>query len=319
MALSERLLAARALPWGLGHSRAEGSRWSRTRRPPGPPDHGAGPLRRAEARRPCPAGRHPGPDALRRQHDPERARAAGAGGPADRGRGDRPADVRLGSDSDHPGDRRRHPRLRPAGALPARPHSHRGDGEQRGGDLRRAGRQADPSRRRVRRRVAPAPDHRQDRGQDRPTRGRDQPDGRRSAARRQPGQRDHPAAGPGRLEADHPQVRRGPVHRRGPHLVRHADPSGCGPPRRLREGASEHPGLGRYWRRQDHDPERAVVVHPARRAHRDDRGRRGAAAPPGPRPATRVATGQHRGQGCGTDPRPGAELVADATGPHRRR
>ena len=131
--------------------------------------------------------------------------------------GDRPADVRRGPDPDRPGDRRRHPRLRPARALPARPRPHRGHGQRRGRDLRRAGRQARPGRRRVHRRGAPAPDHRQDRRQDRPTRRRDQPDGRRSAARRQPGQRDHPAAGPRRLHADHPQVRRGPVHRRGPH------------------------------------------------------------------------------------------------------
>ena len=65
--------------------------------------------------------------------------------------------------------------------------------------------------------------------------------------------------------------------------------------------------------------ERAVVVHPDRRADRDDRGRRRAAAPPGARAAAGVATRQHRGQGRGHHPRPGPQLAADASRPHRRR
>ena len=86
-------------------------------------------------------------------------------------------------------------------------------------------------------------------GTGRPAGRRVQPDGRRPAARRQPGQRHHPAAGPGRLRADDPQVRRRPVHRRGPDRVRHADPAGRRPARRLRAGAAEHPGLRRHRRR----------------------------------------------------------------------
>ena len=48
----------------------------------------------------------------------------------------------------------------------------------------------------------------------RPPRRRVEPDGGRPPARRQPRERRHPAAGGGRLAADHPQVLRRPVHRR---------------------------------------------------------------------------------------------------------
>ncbi len=79
---------------------------------------------------------------------------------------------------------------------------------------------------RVRRRGAPAPHDRQDRGPGRAAGRRVQPDGRRPAARRQPRQRHHPAARRRRLAADHPQVRRRPADRRGPRRVRHHDPGG---------------------------------------------------------------------------------------------
>ena len=52
---------------------------------------------------------------------------------------------------------------------------------------------------------------------------------------------------------------------------------------------------GQHRRRQDHDPQRAVVVHPGGRAHRHHRGRRGAPAQAGPRGPARVPPGQHRG------------------------
>ena len=45
---------------------------------------------------------------------------------------------------------------------------------------------------------------------------------RRPPARRHPCQRDHPAAGARRVEADDPKVLRGPLHRRGPDQLRHA-------------------------------------------------------------------------------------------------
>ncbi len=58
---------------------------------------------------------------------------------------------------------------------------------------------------------------------------------------------------------------------------------------------------------------------PARRAHRHHRGRRRAAAAPGPRAAPRVPTGQHRGQGRRHHPRPREELAAHAPRPGGRR
>ncbi len=90
-------------------------------------------------------------------------------------------------------------------------------------------------------------------------------------------------------------------------------------PARLRQGTAQHPGLGWYRRRQDHDPERALIVHPRRRAHRHDRGRRRATARAGPRAAARGSPAEHRGQGPGHDSRPRPQLVAYAPRPHRRR
>ncbi len=74
--------------------------------------------------------------------------------------------------------------------------------------LRRAQGPAGAGRHRLQRRPAPGPDHPADRGPGRPAGRRDQPDGRRPARRRQPRQRDHPAAGPGRRPAVDPPVRR---------------------------------------------------------------------------------------------------------------
>ena len=68
-------------------------------------------------------------------------------------------------------------------------------------------------------------------------------------------------------------------------------------PRGLRARPHQHHGLRRYRRRQDHDAERAVVVHPRRRAHPHDRGRRRAQAAAAARGPPRVAPAEHRGQG----------------------
>ena len=117
---------------------------------PGPPARRQGPVRGPQAARARRAGAQPGPQAVRRRHHPVRA---GAAGPAlalqaCRGR-DRPPDVGLRPCPAHPGDRRRHPRLRPARAVPARPGRHRGHGQRRRRHLRRARRPADADRRRV--------------------------------------------------------------------------------------------------------------------------------------------------------------------------
>ena len=125
---------------------------------------------------------------------------------------------------DRPGDRRRHPRLRAARALPAGRRHHRGHGQRVRLDLHRAGRADPPGRRDVHRRSAPAPHDRQDRGAGGTSGRRGQPDGRRPTARRQPGQRHHPAAGDRRFPADRPQVLLRPLPGRGPDRLRHDDP-----------------------------------------------------------------------------------------------
>ena len=115
-------------------------------------------------------------------------------------------------------------------------------------------------RRRVRRRRAPAADHRQDRLAGRPPHRRGLADGRRAPARRQPRQRDHPAARARGPDADDPEVLARPVHDRRPGHVRHAHAEGGAVPRRVRQGQAERPDLRRYRHRQDDDAERAVGV-----------------------------------------------------------
>ena len=67
---------------------------------------------------------------------------------------------------------------------------------------------------------APAADHRQDRLADRQARRRVVADGGRPPARRQPCERDHPAARPARADAHDPEVLARPVHDGRPHRVR---------------------------------------------------------------------------------------------------
>ena len=64
---------------------------------------------------------------------------------------------------------------------------------------------------------------------------------------------------------------------------------------RRREGAPERADLRRHGRRQDDPAERALGLHPERRAHRHDRGRGRAAAEAGARGAARDAARQPRG------------------------
>ena len=87
----------------------------------------------------------------------------------------------------------------------------------------------------------------------------------------------------------------------------------------LHRGAAEPVRLRRDGLRQDDDAQRPVVVHPERRAHRDDRGRRRAPAPPGPRHHPRVAAAQPRGRGRDHDPPPAPQRDAHAAGPGDRR
>ena len=60
-------------------------------------------------------------------------------------------------------------------------------------------------------------------------------------------------------------------------------------------------------------------LHARRRADRHDRGRRRAAAAPGPRAAAGVPAAQRRGPRRGHHPRPRPQRAADAARPHRRR
>ena len=98
-------------------------------------------------------------------------------------------------------------------------------------------------------------------------------------------------------------------------------------PRGVRRAASEHPDLRRHRHRQDDAPERAVGLHPRRRADRDDRGRGRAAAPaaarrPRWRPARRTSRARARSRsatwsatpcGCG----PTGSSSASAAAPRR--
>ncbi len=87
----------------------------------------------------------------------------------------------------------------------------------------------------------------------------------------------------------------------------------------LRQGPAECLRIRRHGLGQDDDPQRPVLVHPRGRADRHDRGRRGAAAPPGARRDARVAPPEHRGHGRDHDPGPAAQRPAHAPRPHHRR
>ena len=138
-------------------------------------------------------------------------------------------------------------------------------------------------------RGAPAPGHRPHRLPGGPADRRVLAAGRRAPGRRLPRQRDHPAAGLQRVDADHPQVLQGPVHRRRPDRLRHALAGDGRAAERLRRGPAQHHRLRRYRHREDDAAQRAVVVHPGRRADRHHRGRRRAAAPAGARRPAGVA------------------------------
>ena len=102
--------------------------------------------------------------------------------------------------------------------------------------------------------------------------------------------------------------------------LRHGDAGDVRLPPGLRRGPPQHLRLGRHRLGQDDDPQRALVVHPERRADRHDRGRRRAPAPPGARRHARVAPAEPRGRGRDHDPRPAAQRAAHAPRPdHRRR
>ena len=149
--------------------------------------------------------------------------------------------------ADRPRDHRRHPRLRPARAVPPRRLRHRGHGQRARPDLRRARGQDRADRSGVRRQRAPPAHHRQDRLAGRPPRRRVVADGRRPP--------------PGRLAASTRSSRRsrcaGPTltirkFARDPYTMNDlikfgtVTAEGGAVPRRLRAGEAEHPHLRRY-------------------------------------------------------------------------
>ena len=165
----------------------------------------------------------------------------------------------------HPGDRRRHPRLRPASSRScATSTSPRSWSTAPTRICARAQRQAGPrsTPRSATRRTCAA---RSTRSSSRIGRRVDEsspmvdarlPDGSRVNAIVPP------LAVDGSL-ADHPQVLRRPADRRRPDRVRHAERALRRLPRRLRARSAQRHRLRRHRRRQDHHAQRAVVVHPA--------------------------------------------------------
>ena len=158
------------------------------------------------------------------------------------------ADAR-GAPSDRRRHRRRHPRLRPARAVPSGRHRDGDHGQRPREGVRRADRQDRADGRDIRRRRARVAHHRQDRLADRPSRRRVVADGRRAPPGREPCERDHPTARPPRSDAHDPKVLARPVHDGRSHRVRlHHKPRGA-LPGRVREGEAQHPHLRRYRHR----------------------------------------------------------------------
>ena len=321
MGLTDRLAAAQRARTDT--HRCTAGEVARHRRPSTPGQEAQDrtrPVRGRQAGRPRPARRLPRPQALRRPHDAERAgeqRPARAPG---RDRVERRGHVRSRPHPHHAGDLRRHPRLRAAGATAPRRRPVRGHGQRLRLDLRRAQRQARQDRhvsfsdeahlRRTIDKIVGKIGRRVDEAS--PMVDARLPDGSRVNA----------IIPPLALDGSKLTIRK---FSEDPYTVQDLINFGSltavvgQPARGVRQGPAQHPGLGRHGRRQDDDAQRAVVVHPGRRAHRHHRGRRRAPAGPGPRPAPRVAPAQHRGQGRGHHPRPGQELAAHAPRPHRRR
>ena len=239
-----------------------------------------------------------GPEALRRAHDAERAGEQRPPRAPRSGRGDAMSSCRGRPHPHHPGDLRRHPGLRPAWSRSLR------DGDlsevmvnaydsiyvERNGKLVKTGtgfsdeahlrRTIDKIVGKIGRRVdeaSPMVDARL-------------PDGRRVNA----------IIPPLALDGSKLTIRK---FSEDPYTVQDLINFGsltqnsAEPARGLRQGPAQHPGLRRHRRRQDDHPQRAVLVHPRRRAHRHHRGRRRAPARSGPRPPPGVPTAQHRGQG----------------------
>ena len=109
------------------------------------------------------------------------------------------------------------------------------------------------------------------------------------ASRRQPRQRDHPAAVADRAAGHDPQVHAEPARARGLRPARDAHRRSHRVPRALHRRRAQHPRLRRHRLGQDDAAQRDVDGDPGRRPHRHDRGRGRAAPQPAPRAAAGVA------------------------------
>ena len=211
-------------------------------------------------------------------------------------------------------------RPRRARAAAARPDRRRGHGQRPGLGVRRAGRPDRGRRRRVRHGGRSAARDRAHPRAARPAGRRGRAARGRPAAGRLAGQRHHPAARGRRAGAHDPPLPPRGLHAGRPRRGRDVVGAAARAARRGGPRAAERPRQRRHRLGQDDDAQRAVVVHPRRRADRHGRGRRGAAPAAGarrpPRGAARVAGGPRRGD----RPPAGAQRAADAARPdHRRR
>ena len=197
---------------------------------------------------------------------------------------------------------RRRPRLRAHRPAAARPRHQRGDGERPGARVHREGGQDRPDRRTVRRRRTPPQDHRQDREPGRSPRRRSDADGGRTTAGWLPSQRGRAPARDRRSVPHDPAVRHRSVHGRRSRGDGHAELADDALHGRLRARPAERRGERWYRNREDDAPERAVGLHPERRADHHDRGLEGAPAPAATRAVTRGPSPEHRRQG--RDPHP---------------
>ena len=158
---------------------------------------------------------------------PAEPRGAGLGGPPARRRRDPHARLRADGRREHAGQHRRaradpqrHPRrglrARAARAAAARPDGQRHPRQHLQVRLRRAQRRPHQGADDVPGRPPPAARHRPHRLGGRPPRRRQLADGRRAPGRRQPRQRDHPAAGRRRPAAVDSALSQGTAEGRGP-------------------------------------------------------------------------------------------------------
>ena len=192
---------------------------------------GVRPADEADAGRPVRRGQEPDPP---RSHRRPRAAAVqhgdepgGAALPGAR-RHPRPARARERPRARGPRaagrrDRRRHPRPRPARAAAGRRHRDGDHGQRPARHLGRAPWPAEPDAGPLQRRVAPAPHHQQDGRPGRAAHRRVLADGRRPAARRQPRERDHPAALAVGAAGDDPEVLQAAPRSDRPRAHRHAE------------------------------------------------------------------------------------------------